>query len=169
MILNAPIKPVFEKPKKGVNSIQPWVLDLPIIPQCTLFKLIRGYDLPVGTKNASKSIIKYIRKEIFVDSGNVKFFETEQDLKKAVKIFLYSNIDGFSIHFVNHLIEGIKTIAYCHPEFSKREEWIWVYGHFCTAQKVNPETPSQFKKRLKSMQSFNQNKAKKQAKNEVKL
>lgn len=139
-------KPLFPKKKKPQPVLQDWVLYLPPIVQSDLLKSLRGCD-SAPSPDYSKFLIKEIRKDTMKDASYEHiFFKQGGKFKDNLNDFL-RNIDKYNLHFFSHLLESVKILAYCHEEEKVRNKWLWIQMRIYGYLNINPETPTQMKKR----------------------
>lgn len=146
----SPTKPIFPSVKNIRPFLQDWVLFLPPLVQSDLLKSLRGCDT-MPFPDHSKFLIKEIRKVVTKSDKNnysSKYFKYQGTLKEHL-YKLKDYIEKYPTHFIVHLLEAVKIIAYTHPNQETRDKFAYVQLQLHKGLLTNPETPAEMRRRYK--------------------
>lgn len=147
----SPKKPIFPVVKKPRPVLQDWVLCLPPLVQSDLLKSLRGCDT-MPFPDHSKFLIKEIRKVVTRNDNNnysSRYFKYHGKLQEHL-FKLRDYIEKYPMHFVVHLLEATKIIAYTHPDQEIRNKFAYIQQHLHNGLQANPETPAQMRTRYQA-------------------
>ena len=151
MKYHSPAKPIFPPVKKIRPAIQDWVLYLPPLVQSDLLKSLRGCDT-MPFPDHSKFLVKEIRKVVTRNDRNnysSNYFKYQGKLQEHL-YKLKDYIEKYPMHFIVHLLEAVKIIAYTHPNQETRDKFAYIQLQLHKGQLTNPETPAEMKRRYKA-------------------
>lgn len=147
----SPAKPIFSPVKKIRPVFEDWVLYLPPLVQSDLLKSLRGCDT-MPFPDHSKFLIKEIRKVVTRSDNNnysSRYFKYQGKLQDHL-YKLKDYIEKYPTHFMVHLLEATKIIAYTHPDKGVRDKFAYIQQQLYKGLLTNPETPAQMRTRYQA-------------------
>lgn len=151
MKYHSPKSPIFPPVKKIRPAIQEWVLFLPPLVQSDLLKSLRGCDT-MPFPDHSKFLIKEIRKVVTKSDNNnysSKYFKYQGKLQEHL-YKLRDYIEKYPTHFIVHLLEAVKIIAYTHPDKETRDKFAYIQLQLHKGLLTSPETPAEMRRRYQA-------------------
>lgn len=138
----------------NTSILQDWVVELPLRQQSILLGTIRGCDTDTSYSQQPKLIIKSIRNAILKPSSQTMWSDNRTPFFRNCDLprHLQMEYDWFDLlphHFVMHLVESVKMLAFKCPDNSS---WSQHYLQMCKALKLHPETEQEMDERLKDDQ-----------------
>jgi hypothetical protein len=129
------------------NSVlQEWVEELSLKKQSAILSSLRGPDN--NHYQNVKKISKWIRRKTQYDADPSSGYMQEEGLPNIKDI--KPEIEFCTVHYFNHVIQGLEIIGYDHPEQNIQNEAIQLYKGLARIIHLNPESREQLNKRLEN-------------------